>query len=175
MATSFVGRMVGAATLNRAVYQEVEQDSSATGQAAGVVILAAVASGIGQAITGGNLIGGLLGGVVGSLIGWLAFAFLCYLIGTSLFKANATSGEVLRCLGFAQTPGILAIIPFIGAFIGGIWALISSFVGLKEALDISTGQTLITIILAFIVNLIIIFFVSLIIGGLFAVTGAITG
>lgn len=47
MATSFGARMVRAAKLDRAVYEELEKDRTATGQAAAVVVLVAVATGIG--------------------------------------------------------------------------------------------------------------------------------
>jgi len=45
--TNFIGRMTGAAKLNVAIYEEVEADTSATGQAMAVVCLSALAMGIG--------------------------------------------------------------------------------------------------------------------------------
>jgi hypothetical protein len=44
---TFVERMIGAAKLDVRVYEEVEADRSATPQALAVVVLAAVAGGIG--------------------------------------------------------------------------------------------------------------------------------
>jgi hypothetical protein len=50
---SIVDRMRGAALFDVATYEEVEADTSATGQAAIVVVLAAVAAAIGNAFRGG--------------------------------------------------------------------------------------------------------------------------
>ena len=44
---SFTKRMVGAAKLEVRAYEEVEADTTATGQAMAVVILSSVAAGIG--------------------------------------------------------------------------------------------------------------------------------
>ena len=53
MAT-FSERMIGAAKLNVGVYEEVEADTQATGQAAGVVLLSSLAGGIGSLGLGVN-------------------------------------------------------------------------------------------------------------------------
>ena len=50
---SLVNRMVRAAKLDSALYEEVEADSSALGQAMGVVVIASVAAGIGNMANGG--------------------------------------------------------------------------------------------------------------------------
>ncbi|GIS95282.1 MAG: hypothetical protein CM1200mP22_25190 [Dehalococcoidia bacterium] len=55
-----IKRMIGASKLDPAVYEEVEADSSATRQAMAVVVLVALATGIGMFGTGG-----LVGLVVG--------------------------------------------------------------------------------------------------------------
>ena len=47
-ATPFVGRMIGAARLNADIYEEVEHDRNATGQAAIVVVGTSLAAGIGS-------------------------------------------------------------------------------------------------------------------------------
>ena len=46
-ANTFLQRLVGAAALDAAIYEEVEADPAATGQAMAVVVLSAVAMGIG--------------------------------------------------------------------------------------------------------------------------------
>ncbi|HCH37660.1 MAG TPA: hypothetical protein DEU67_06525, partial [Acidobacteria bacterium] len=78
---SFSERLIGAAKLDVAVYEEVEADTSATGQAMGVVLLSSVASGLGTSVlAGAGLIGFVLGGIT-ALIGWATWAFLTYIIG----------------------------------------------------------------------------------------------
>ena len=74
--------MKGAALLRIDTYEEVESDQTATGQAAGVVALVAVAQAIGGAAEGGF---GILSGVLSALLGWLLWAGITYLIGAKLF------------------------------------------------------------------------------------------
>lgn len=140
---SLVGRMIGAATLDVATYEEVEHDTSATTQAGLVVVLAAVAQGIASPA-------GVISGVIGSLIGWLAMAGLTYFIGTRLFKGTATWGELLRTLGFATAPGILyivGIIPILGWLASlaiMIWVLVAVVIAIRQALDVTTGKAVLT-------------------------------
>ena len=140
-------RMIAAAKLDVSVYEEVEADSSATGQAALVVVLAAIASAIGS--VNQNAIGAL----VGALVGWAVWAAVTYFIGATLFKGTASWGELLRTLGFAQSPGLLyvvGIIPILGAvakLIIGIWVLVAGIIAIRQALDISTGKAVVTALL----------------------------
>ena len=142
-----VGRMIAAATLDVSVYEEVEADSSATGQAALVVVLAAIASAIGAADK--NAIGTL----IGAIVGWAIWAAVTYIIGKTVFKGTATWGELLRTLGFAQTPAllnVLGIIPLVGGIVAvvvGIWLLITGVIAIRQALDISTVKAVVVAIL----------------------------
>lgn len=147
----FVGRMIAAATLDVSVYEEVEADSTATGQAAAVVAMAAIASAIGS-IRDDNAIGGL----IGALLGWAVWAGVTYLIGKTIFKGTATWGELLRTLGFAQTPAILNVLGFIPVlggllkFVIGVWVLIAGIIAIRQALDISTGKAVAVAVLGWI-------------------------
>jgi hypothetical protein len=154
---SIVDRMRGAAMLDVATYEEVEHDLSATGQAATVVALVAVCSAIGS-IGGG--IAAIIGGLVSALLGWLIWAGVTYFVGTKLFGGTATWGELLRTLGFAQSPGvlmILGIIPVLGGlvrFAVAIWMLAAGIVAIRQALDVSTGKAVLTAIVSWIAALI---------------------
>jgi hypothetical protein len=144
---SWTDRMKGAALLDVDTYEEVEADQTATGQAAGVVALVAVAQAIGGTGEGGS---GVLAGVVSALLGWLLWAGITYLIGAKLFGGTATWGELLRTIGFAHTPGVLHvldIIPVLGGIIRfgvAIWVLIAGIIAIRQALDISTGKAILT-------------------------------
>jgi hypothetical protein len=139
--------MKGAALLHVDTYEEVEADRTATGQAAGVVALVAVAQAIGNAGEGGF---GILSGVLSALLGWLLWAGITYLIGAKLLGGTATWGELLRTIGFAQTPGVLhvlGIIPGLGGIIRfgvAIWVLIAGIIAIRQALDVSTGKAILT-------------------------------
>ena len=150
MRRSFTERMVGAARLDAATYEEVEADLTATGQAAAVVAIAAVAQAIGSVGAGsGSMIGGLIAGI----IGWLAWSGITYLVGDKLLGGTATWGELLRCLGFAQAPGvffILAAVPLLGGLVRAavsIWILIAGIIAIRQALDFGTGKALITAVI----------------------------
>ena len=151
-----VGRMIGAATLNIQTYEEVEADSTATGQAAAVVAMVAVASGIGAA--GDGLSAALLA-PVWALLGWLIWAGVTYLIGDKILGGRATWGELLRTLGFAQAPGVLyllAFLPIVGWILGMVlpfWMLATGIVAIRQALDFGTGKAILTAVLGWIAML----------------------
>ena len=151
--SSMTDRMIGAAMLDVATYEEVEHDQTATGQAAGVVVLAAVARAIG-AIGDGS--GAMILGLVGAVVGWVIWSGVTYVIGDLLFDAEATWGEVLRAVGFAQAPGLLGalgFIPLLGALVSlavAVWVLVAGFIGLRQALDINNVKTLVTVVLGWI-------------------------
>jgi len=179
-----VDRMIRAARLDVSLYEEVEKDVTATNQAVLVVVIASVCSGIGSAL--GNMSGGVDGVLVGlvvgavtALVGWLIWSFITYFIGTRLFKGpqtEATYGQLLRCIGFSDSPLVLAIlgfIPFLGgiiSFVASIWALIAMIVAVRQALDFSTGRAVATCIVGFIVLIVVSAVVGLLTGGLIALT-----
>jgi hypothetical protein len=152
-------RMMRAARLDSNLFEEVEHDLTATSQAATVVGIVALCGGLGNAVAiamGGNTgaaIGAFVGQIVAAFVGWILWSYITYWVGTSMFKGVATPGELLRTVGFAQTPGvlnILAFIPFLGglvAFVAGIWALVAGIIALRQALDITTGQAVITAVI----------------------------
>jgi hypothetical protein len=146
--------MKGAAFLHIDSYEEVEADQTATGQAAGVVALVAVAQAIGGAGKGGS---GILSGAISALLGWLLWASITYLIGAKLLGGTATWGELLRTIGFAQTPGllhVLGIIPVLGGVIRfgvAIWVLLAGIIAIRQALDVGTGKAILTAVLGWLV------------------------
>lgn len=150
MAGSLTERMQGAARLDVHTYEEVEADTGATGQAATVVVIVAIASAIGGAGDGAV---GIIGGMVAALLGWLIWAGITYLIGDKLLGGTATWGELLRTLGFAQAPGVLNVlgfIPLVGTLVKVVvafWILVAGVVAIRQALDFGTGRALVTALL----------------------------
>ncbi len=151
---SLIERMIGAAMLDTSVYEEVEADRGATGQAAAVVAIVAVCAAIGSSGAGGK---GIIGAIVSAFLGWLIMSALTYFIGTKLFGGTADMGEMLRTLGFAQSPGVIAIlgiIPFLGGlvvFAVAIWQLVTAVVAIRQALDFDTGKAIATAVIAWII------------------------
>jgi len=171
----FVERMVGAATLDVRIYEEVEHDQNATGQAAGVVALVAIAAAIGSYGMGG--IYGAIGSIVAAFVGWVIWSAVTLVIGTKIFDGTADMGEMLRTLGFAQAVGVikvLGIIPLLGwiaSIAAGIWMLVCGVVAVRQALDFTTGKAIGTVVLGWLAM----FLLTVMIGGIMAGLGAFAG
>jgi hypothetical protein len=156
---SFVKRMIGAAKLDASTYEEVEADRSATGQALAVVVLSALAAGIGSAGHVGAQ--GPLGAAFVALIAWFIWAGLIYLLGAKLFpepQTEADMGQLLRTTGFASAPGVLRIfgfLPLLGRLISvaaALWMLAAMVVAVRQALDYrSTGRAVLVCLAGFLV------------------------
>ncbi len=180
---SLTERMIGAARLDVATYEEVEADRTATGQALLVVVLSALAAGIGAVGTAGTM--GILGSVIGALLGWVIFAGLIWLIGTKLLPEPQTSadiGELLRTLGFASAPGllrVLGIIPFVGVLVNlavFVWLLATAVIAVRQALDYqSTGRAVGVCVIAILAYMAVAVGMTVVIGGASAVGGGLTG
>ena len=135
-------RILRASKLEPDVYEEVEADQAATPQAALVVVLSAVAAGIGNVVSAGVF--GVIVFAIAALIGWYVWAYLTYFIGTRLLpevQTQADYGQLLRTIGFASAPGMIrvfGIIPGIGGLffpLAGIWMLIATVIAVRQALD----------------------------------------
>jgi len=142
--SSLVERMVRAARLDAQVYEEVEADTHATGQAMQVVVLSSLAAGVATLATAGVI--GVLAATVFALIAWYIWAFMTYWIGTRLLpepQTKADVGELLRTTGFSSAPGVIRVVGIVPALrklvflIAGIWMLVTMIVAVRQALDYS--------------------------------------
>jgi hypothetical protein len=152
-----VGRMIGAATLSVDTFEEVEADDTATGQAAVVVAMVAVATAIGSS---GQGLGAALLSPLAALLGWVVWAGVTLFIGTKLFGGTADWGEMLRTLGFASAPGILLLLvalPLVGPIVNlvvPLWMLVAGIVAIRQALDFTTGKAVLTAVIGWLALLI---------------------
>ncbi len=138
----FWQRIIQAAKLDSHLYEEVEKDTRALPQAMAVVLLSAVAAGIGGVSKIG--IGGIFIGAIIGLISWYIWAMLTYLIGTKLLpepQTRSNLGELLRTIGFSSAPGLIRILGVIAALqrlvfsLGAAWMLVAMVIAVKCALD----------------------------------------
>ena len=136
-----MNRVIRADRLDVSLYEEVEADKSASGQAMGVVVLSSIAAGIGNISKAG--LGGMLMMVVVALVGWYIWAYMTYFIGTRLLpepQTKADHGELLRTIGFSSSPGlirVLGIIPGMQSIvfpIAAIWMLVAMLIAFRPAL-----------------------------------------
>jgi hypothetical protein len=176
---SLAERMLGAAKLDAATYEEVEGDATATPQAMVVVVAANLAAGVGALRATG--IGGLLLTTLIALIGWYVWAFVTYFVGTRFLPGSRTQadpGQLLRTIGFSATPGlirVLGIVPALSAvlsLIAALWMLAAMVVAVRQALDYeTTGRAIAVCLIGFVVYIV----VGVVLGTILGVTAGIVG
>lgn len=136
MAQSIIDRSKGVLMLNDPTYEEIEHDPSATTQAAIVVAVVGLATGIGAI---GDEWYSIIVSPVAALIGWVVASALIFFVGTRLTPSATTEadlGQVLRLYGFATVAGIANILGFLGWFgdIIGFLAFVLTLVLIVKAI-----------------------------------------
>ncbi len=178
-------RMKKASRLDHLGVLELKTDSTATGQAVAVLVLAALAYGIGYTVQAqfqrhdlsiyGIIVGSLASTVTVCFAAfvWSATAFL---VGTKLFQGKTSYWELARPLFFASSPFLLFLlitvpIPpilvqgnvlvywFQGtiAVVAVIWLFLSQVFALKQVMGLSLRRTVLTVA----VGLLILAFIGL--------------
>jgi hypothetical protein len=176
---TFKDRLIGVFKLDGDTFEDIEADTSATGQAALVVFLVALLAGIGAYIStsavidfggltsslrsfdlstvsaGLTPIGAFVNAFVGAFVAWFVWALLTFLIGGKLLGGDTDMGEMLRVLGFAQAPRLLSVLSFIPclgfilAAAGWIMALIATVIAIQRGTDLDGGKSFGAVVLSF--------------------------
>lgn len=170
---NYIDRIIRAAKLDINLYEEVEADKGAMGQAIGVVVLSSIAAGIGSIGTMG--LRGIIIGAITALIAWYVWAYMTYFIGAKILpepQTKADHGELLRTIGFSSSPGlirVLAIIPGISGVIfaiASIWMLTAMVIAVRQALDYqSTLRAVGVCIIGWVIQAIILMILFAALGG----------
>jgi hypothetical protein len=157
--STMASRLLGSAQLRPGSYEEVESDKHANGQAVAIVILSALAAGLGTGIQG---FGSTVTLVAVALLSWIIWVLLTLVIGTQLLPEKETKadfGQILRTTGFSATPGILrvfGVIPVVGHLIvaaATIWMLFTFVIAVRQALDYtSTARAFAVCLLGWIIH-----------------------
>ncbi len=166
----FAERIIRAIKLDPSLYEEVEADEQAMGQALLVVLLSSLAAGAGSATHSFMVI---VIGIISSLAGWFIWAYLTYWIGTKLLPEPQTQSnpkELLRVLGFASAPGLLRVLgvfPFIRLLvfiIAAIWMIAAMVTAIRQALDYtSTARAILVCVIAWLIQVVVLaIFLSLV-------------
>jgi hypothetical protein len=158
MAT-FAERMVGAMKADVHTFEEIEADQTAAPQAVAVIVLAGVASLIGNSWRLGISFGFMM--LIINLCGYALWTLLVVLIGTKLMPEPSTKAdfnEGFRVIGFTAAPGlfnVLAIVPFLGpliSFVIWIWMVVVGVVAVRQVLDYTnTARAIIVCLIAAVV------------------------
>jgi len=146
--------MIRASRLDPTLYDEVMQDPTSLRQACFVVLLAAVATGIGFGQGDLQLIAL---GMLFALFGWALTAYLSWVIGDRIFpesKPCSSPGRLLRTIGFANSPAILrlfAVIPDFSVFVMAlttVWVLFSTVIAIRQGLGYQSMPRAVGVFLA---------------------------
>lgn len=176
MTDTFFRRLVGAAMLDAATYEEVEADRTATPQALAVVVFSSLAAGIGaRGVLGGSAALTFFAGAgVVALLVWAGFALVTFQIGAYILPTRETRvdvGELLRTLGFASAPGLIQVFGLLPGvmtpvfIVAIVWTIAASVVAVRQALDFtSTARAMAVCALAWLLSLTIAAVLGLVFG-----------
>ena len=140
----FAARVLGAALLKSAAYDEVANDERATAQAALIVVVVSLA-----AATQDYGLGWVAMAWVAavSLLQWLFWVVISFHVGGDWLGGKATLGTLLRVLGFARIPGVLVLLgPVVGGihFVAHVWTLVCGVVAVRRAFDFGMVRAVFT-------------------------------
>jgi hypothetical protein len=171
---TFLQRLIGAAALDTAIYEEVEADTGATSQALAVVVLSSVAAGIGVGDLRGTSLSTVVFVSIVSLLAWAAWALLTYQIGTRILpgmRTEADVGQLLRTIGFAAAPGMLRVLGMLPSVtvpvfaVTWVWMLAAMVVGVRQALDYqSTSRAILVCVLGWVLAGVLVVVIGLVFG-----------
>jgi hypothetical protein len=144
---TYLQRVIGAAMLDRAIYEDVEADRTATLQAGATVILSSVAAGVGVRELGAHTLPTVTFVSAIALATWALWALITFRIGVKVMpepQTRSSLGELLRTIGFATAPGFLRVLGVVPGVtipvfaVTTIWMLAAMLVAVRQALDYRT-------------------------------------
>jgi len=186
-------RIMGVITLKAPVYKQIAEDAAATTMAGIIVVVAMLIKGFFgglvnvDANTGTasvSVVGAIVGAIISVILGliaWVVSAWVLQLVA-GWFGGKTNTGEMLRVTGYVEVFSIVAVLNVLAlggtallcvtglvGFVVGILKLIGYLIGVREAAEFSTGNAVITAIIAAIIN----FLIVAVVGG--AITLAVLG
>ncbi len=163
-------RIIGAFTFRRDVYAEVEKDITFTTTAWILVAAIGFLNRLGSRIYD-NFFFWVIGAVIGTVFVVLGFAAATYVInwvGRTVFNAEVTFEELVRTLGLAYVWNIIGVFGALVKFsltlscltapvliLAWILGLLAWLMAAKEALDLEWVETIVTVIIGWIVMVVI--------------------
>ena len=164
-----VDRVLRAIRLEPSLYRHVADRNDLTNEAALLVTVIAILSSLGVLISSQfNLVSYVLQILNSLLFGWILWAYIAYFVGTRLYNGRSSPAEMMRVLGYANTPrllGLLSFIPCIGwlfAFAGWLLSIIAGVIAIRESMEFDTNKAVITSVAGLLVYII----ASILIGGI---------
>ena len=152
-----IERIVRAIRLDWTVFREIAQDPKAMQESAIIVAIVTFLSAVGIGLAKQSFGSFIVDWLVAILVGWIGWAVLTYLVGTAIFKSDTNIPEMMRVLGYANAPyllGLLGFVPCVGwlfPFVGGILALVAGVLAVREAMDLDTGNAIVTVVISWVI------------------------
>jgi hypothetical protein len=158
-------RIIGALTFRRGVYAEVEADKTFTATAWVLMVIFALLNQLGS-FASQNIFDRLLStgiGLITAIAGFAIAAAVINWVGRRSFSAEVTFNELVRTMGLASIWTAVGVLGIISTFSGALscilgpvivisWValVIAWFVAVHEALDLTWGKTILTVMIGFI-------------------------
>ena len=158
-------RIIGALTFRRGIYAEVEADVTFTATAWILVVIFATLNQLGS-YASQNIFDWLVSAGISMLTAIAGFAIAAAAInwvGRGIYGAKVTFNELVRTMGLASIWTGVGVLGIIAAFskalssilgpvivISWVALVVAWFVAVHEALDLTWGKTIITVIIGFI-------------------------
>jgi hypothetical protein len=164
----FWSRIRTTSGFNAAGVMELKQDSQATAQAVGVLVLATISYGIGYTILTetqshslsvyGIIVGGMAN-MIASCFSTVVWSIAVFFVGTKLFHGTTRYWELARPLFFSTAPALLFIlisIPFrpiivTVAVVVTMWLVISQTFVVKHVMGFNLQRTVLTLMVGFLI------------------------
>jgi hypothetical protein len=141
------------------------QNMPASGGYSAPVIFLAVClavSGVISAVIAGVNVGLFLKFIIAGLIFSFIGAGILQFIARQFFEGKGSYEGMYRVVAYSGAVNLLAWIPIVG-FLAGLYGFYLQIVGVEKVHKITTGQAVVTVLIAFVVYLIL----ALLVGGLF--------
>lgn len=189
-------RIIGVLVLKAPVYRQIAEDPNATTPAAIIVAIVSFLTGLFQGLVvmgpnGAVVLGPVTNGIVSALVitvfGLVAWAFSSWVLAfvARWFGGKTNTKEMLRVTGFVTIFGLVSVLIVLSLFspvlacltsiigiVAAILRLIGFVVGVREAGEFSTGNAIITAIVAAIVQFVILFAGALVVTAISGMIGA---
>jgi len=81
-------------------------------------------------------------------VGLLLWTGLLHLPLRMFHKERQSLKMTLRIVSYAAGPSVLAVVPIIGSTVGGVWSLVLTVIGIREAHGMSTRKALLCVLFA---------------------------
>lgn len=160
-----IPRLLRAALLDPKAYEDIGEQPEEMFRALGIVMVVGIAFSVGVRALPGIDFGDTppLSAVLVSLstvmTGWLVYTAIIYVLGTLLFRGEASFRQILRTLGIAYAPGVVTVlgaIPNAGGLLflfGIVWILPSALIAVKSLQGYDWVRTSITAAVGWVVAL----------------------